>query len=103
MSKIKSHKTKPEIKIKKLMTKMGFDYQPSRIYGNPDFVNQKYKTAVFIDGCFWHGCKKHCRMPKTNKRYWASKIRKNVERDKKVTRKLKMKGWRVVRIWEHDI
>lgn len=103
MSKIKSSKTKPEIKIKKTMNKIGFIYQPKGIYGNPDFGNKKLKIAVFVDGCFWHGCIRHCRMPKTNRKYWILKIKRNVERDKKVIRKLKMEGWKVVRIWEHDI
>ncbi len=71
-----------------------------KLYGNPDFVFLKLKTAIFIDGCFWHGhnCKNN--MPKTNEEYWKNKIEKNKKRDKKVTEHLINKGWKVIRIWE---
>ncbi len=103
MSKINSSKTKPELKIKSLMKKLGFSYQPKNIFGKPDFANKKNKMAVFIDGCFWHGCKKHCRMPSQNKKYWTNKIENNVKRDKEVSNYLKKDGWKVVRVWEHEI
>lgn len=73
------------------------------LIGNPDFVFPRLKTAVFIDGCFWHSCPKHCRMPSSNKKYWNNKIEKNKIRDKKITKVLKIKGWHVIRIWEHEI
>ena len=68
----------------------------------PDFVYPKFKIAIFVDGCFWHGCSKHCRLPGTNKKYWISKIEGNKKRDKKITSALRKKGWRVIRIWEHE-
>lgn len=71
--------------------------------GNPDFVFPRTKIAVFIDGCFWHGCPSHCRMPSSNVSYWNDKIEKNKIRDKKTRKALKMKGWQVIRIWEHEI
>ncbi len=71
--------------------------------GKPDFVFRRIKIAVFIDGCFWHGCPCHCRMPSSNVNYWNNKIEKNKIRDKKITKALKMKGWQVIRIWEHEI
>jgi len=71
--------------------------------GNPDFVFPHLKVAVFIDGCFWHGCLSHCRMPSSNIKYWNDKIENNKIRDKKTTMALKMKGWQVIRIWEHEI
>jgi len=71
--------------------------------GKPDFVFRRIKIAVFIDGCFWHGCPRHCRMPSSNVNYWNNKIEKNKIRDKKITKALKMKGWQVIRIWEHEI
>lgn len=83
------------------MRKFGFSYQPKNIFGKPDFADKKNKIAVFIDGCFWHGCKKHYRAPKQNGKYWREKIRRNIERDKEVSRGLKKQGWKVVRIWEH--
>jgi len=102
MSKVRSSKTKPELKLKKLMEKLKFSYQPKNIFGKPDFSNKKNKIAVFIDGCFWHGCKKHYRAPKQNYKYWCEKIRRNIERDKEVSKHLKKHGWKVIRIWEHD-
>ena len=102
MSMIKSSKTKPELKIKKLLKILGFSYQP-KIYGRPDFANRKEKIAVFIDGCFWHKCPKHFVKPKSNIKFWEEKIRKNIERDREVNRKLRKRGWKVIRIWEHKI
>lgn len=71
--------------------------------GKPDFVFLRRKIAVFIDGCFWHGCSLHCRMPSSNVKYWNNKIAKNKIRDKKITKALRMKGWQVIRVWEHEI
>jgi len=71
--------------------------------GKPDFVFPRFKIAVFIDGCYWHGCPSHCRMPSSNIIYWNNKIEKNKIRDRKITKVLKMKGWQVIRIWEHEI
>lgn len=81
---------------------MGFTYQP-KIFGNPDFANKKEKIVVFIDGCFWHKCPKHFIKPKSNVIFWTNKIVRNVQRDEKVTNKLKAEGWRVIRIWEHEL
>lgn len=73
------------------------------VFGKPDFVFRKARIAVFIDGCFWHGCGKHCRMPATNRDYWERKIGRNLARDKKVNRELRRAGWAVVRVWEHEL
>lgn len=73
------------------------------LVGKPDFVFQRLKITVFIDGCFWHGCPSHCRMPSSNIDYWNNKIEKNKTRDRKITKALKMKNWQVIRIWEHEI
>jgi DNA mismatch endonuclease (patch repair protein) len=78
-------------------------YQPRNIYGRPDFASRKYKLAIFIDGCFWHGCKEHFAMPRSNMDFWQEKITRNRNHDKKVTNILKREGWNVVRIWEHDV
>lgn len=72
------------------------------IPGTPDFAFPSCKAAIFIDGCFWHGCPKHCRMPSTNRRYWRRKIAANKFRDQKTTHDLRRRGWIVLRIWEHD-
>ena len=73
------------------------------LFGKPDFVFIKNKIAVFIDGCFWHKCPKHCRLPSTNVQYWVDKIDGNSWRDKHVTLVLRKKGWIVIRFWEHDL
>ena len=71
--------------------------------GKPDFVFLKARLAIFVDGCFWHGCKEHCRIPESNREYWLSKIDKNIKRDKKINNELQEKKWVVVRIWEHEL
>jgi len=75
----------------------------ARLPGTPDFVFRRQRLVVFVDGCFWHGCPKHCRMPASNRKYWNNKILRNKKRDRLVSRTLRQKGWRVVRIWEHEI
>jgi DNA mismatch endonuclease (patch repair protein) len=70
------------------------------IFGKPDFVFPRAKVAVFVDGCFWHGHPRKCRVPQSNREYWLGKIDRNIARDKLVTRTLKDKGWKVIRIWE---
>lgn len=69
----------------------------------PDFVFPKLKLAVFVDGCFWHGCPKHGTQPKGNAAFWKKKFTRNVARDRLVTRALRRAGWRVLRIWEHTL
>ncbi len=73
------------------------------IPGKPDFVFRREHLAVFVDGCFWHGCRKHCRMPQNNRSYWRRKIARNVERDRATSRQLQKAGWRVFRVWEHSL
>ncbi|WP_440642253.1 very short patch repair endonuclease [Bradyrhizobium sp. PUT101] len=74
-----------------------------RIFGKPDFVFYDGKLAVFVDGCFWHGCKVHQSIPKSNAAFWANKIVRNVRRDAAVRRKLNSLGWSVLRVWQHDL
>lgn len=74
-----------------------------RVYGKPDFVFRKQRLAVFVDGCFWHGCPKHGRKPDTNRAYWLPKLRRNKKRDKAVKRILSKAGWTVLRLWEHEL
>ncbi|MCC7519379.1 MAG: DNA mismatch endonuclease Vsr [Verrucomicrobiae bacterium] len=72
------------------------------IPGTPDFAFPARKLAIFIDGCFWHGCPRHFRMPSTNRRYWCRKIAANKLRDRRTTCYLRRAGWTVLRIWEHE-
>ncbi len=74
-----------------------------RVVGKPDFVFRERKVAVFVDGCFWHGCRWHCRMPKSRRGFWESKISKNKNRDRVVKALLMQDGWLVIRIWEHAL
>lgn len=69
----------------------------------PDFVFHRLRVAVFVDGCFWHGCPKHSTRPKTNTAFWRKKILTNKARDRRVNRLLKARGWSVARVWEHEL
>jgi DNA mismatch endonuclease, patch repair protein len=71
-----------------------------RIFGKPDFIFKSKRLAVFVDGCFWHGCPKHATKPKNNRVFWRRKLSRNKHRDKLVNRELRKLGWRVLRIWE---
>ncbi len=103
MASIKSRKTKPELKLKKAISGLGFSYQPKRLLGNPDFSNKKHKAVIFVNGCFWHGCHKHYKLPASNVKYWKRKIEGNKKRDKNNTIKLRKAGYKVIIIWEHEI
>lgn len=73
------------------------------VFGRPDFMFRKERLVVFVDGCFWHGCPKHGIAPKNNGVFWSEKLGGNKTRDRLVNRTLRKAGWRVVRIWEHDL
>jgi DNA mismatch endonuclease (patch repair protein) len=77
-------------------------HQPG-VRGRPDFIFRKQRVAIFVDGCFWHGCRKHCRMPKANREYWMVKIAQNRARDRLIGRELRREGWSVIRIWAHAL
>ena len=74
-----------------------------RVFGKPDFVFRHARLALFVDGCFWHGCLKHSRPPQSNRDYWRKKMIRNKARDRLVSRTLQKRGWRVLRIWEHEL
>jgi DNA G:T-mismatch repair endonuclease len=76
---------------------------PTPLRVRPDFVFPKLRIAVFVDGCFWHGCPLHATRPKQNAQFWREKIAANRARDRLVTRRLRARGWRVLRIWEHEL
>ena len=73
------------------------------LVGRPDFAFRSQCVAVFVDGCFWHGCPKHSNMPANNRAFWKKKLTGNQTRDRLVTRTLRKTGWRVVRVWEHEL
>jgi DNA mismatch endonuclease (patch repair protein) len=74
-----------------------------QLIGKPDFVFAKDKLAIFVDGCFWHGCPSCYRPPKSNQEFWNEKVKKNRMRDRHVTDELLRRGWRVLRLWEHQL
>ena len=73
------------------------------VFGKPDFVFPKLRLALFVDGCFWHACPLHTTKPRNNAAFWRKKFAANQTRDRLVTRTLRARGWRVLRIWEHDL
>lgn len=104
MSHVKSSNTKPEIIVRKFLFANGFRFRLNNkeLAGKPDIKLSKYKTVIFINGCFWHGhenCKIYV-MPKTNAQFWQDKIDRNIARDKKNIEILKNEGWKVLIIWE---
>jgi len=104
MSMIRSTNTGPEVLLRKALWRLGFRYRLTvSLPGRPDLVFPRFGAVLFIDGCFWHGCPKHLQWPKNNASFWKKKILANRARDKKVTRLLERDGWRVIRVWEHEI
>ena len=107
MSRIRSINSKPEEMVRKYLFSKGLRYRKNikTLPGKPDIVLRKYKTVVFVNGCFWHG-HENCRyfvMPKSNTEYWEKKIRRNIERDVSVYKKLSELGWNVIIIWECEL
>lgn len=104
MSHIKSKNTKPEILVRHFLHAQGFRYwlHCKDLPGKPDIVLPKYKTVIFINGCFWHGhCEcKYSSLPATNRDFWQNKISENIERDKATYDKLSTMGWRVLEVWQ---
>lgn len=72
------------------------------LFGKPDFVFPKQRLAVFVDGCFWHGCPSHGSIPSTNVTFWQEKLERNKSRDRLVNRELRRRGWRILRFWQHE-
>lgn len=107
MAAIRSKNTKPEILVRHYLWEHGFRYRLNhpRLPGKPDIVLRKYRTCIFVNGCFWHGHEgcQHYTVPKTNTEFWVSKIRRNKERDAKVLHELASMGWHCIVIWECDL
>ena len=81
----------------------GWTLHAKNLPGKPDFVFERQRLAVFVDGCYWHGCPKCYRPPESNTGYWSEKYKRNKARDRKVRAKLRRGGWKVLRIWEHEV
>ena len=125
MAAIRSKNTKPEMIVRKGLWSRGFRYRLNhkRLPGHPDLVLRKYRTCIFVNGCFWHGhnvtesrmedvrgkmedvvgSSECCKIPKTNREFWVAKIRRNKERDKEEQRKLAEMGWHCITVWECEL
>ncbi|GGK78310.1 hypothetical protein Sme01_23080 [Sphaerisporangium melleum] len=100
--------TKPEVLLRSALHRLGFRYRKDfrldveGLRVRPDIVFTARKVAVFVDGCFWHVCPQHGREPTVNEWYWTPKLRRNIDRDRRVNAALDAAGWHVVRLWEHE-
>ena len=120
MAAIRSKDTKPEMIVRRGLWKRGFRYRLNhkRLPGHPDLVLRKYRTCIFVNGCFWHGHgvilnikdetlnienSECCKIPKTNREFWVAKIRRNKERDKEEQKKLATMGWHCITVWECEL
>lgn len=107
MAAIKGKGTKPEMIVRKFLWSRGFRYRVNnaRLPGHPDLVLRKYRTCIFVNGCFWHG-HKNCRyyiIPKTNTDFWIRKITRNIERDRQEQLQLARMGWHCITVWECEL
>jgi len=105
MARIRGKHTRPEVLLRKALWAAGLRY---RLYGRtpigrPDIVLKARRVAIFVDGCFWHGCPRHYVRPRSRTAFWAAKLLDNFERDRRQTLQLEKEGWRVYRVWEHEI
>ncbi|MEX2227574.1 MAG: very short patch repair endonuclease [Dehalococcoidia bacterium] len=105
MSRVRSSGSTLEGRVADLLEANGFAYRKhaADLPGRPDFVLLDARVVVFVDSCFWHGCPRHLRRPRTNTSYWTPKIDANRRRDGRQRRALRRNGWSVVSIWEHDL
>jgi DNA mismatch endonuclease (patch repair protein) len=104
MSAVKQKDSEIERKLRRALWAGGVRYRKHvRMFGTPDLVISTTRLLVFVDSCFWHGCRYHYSCPKSNAEFWRSKIERNQRRDRKVTRFYRRRGWTVVRFWEHQL
>lgn len=107
MAAVKGKDTKPEMIVRKYLFSRGlrFRVQARKLPGTPDIVLPKYKTAIFVNGCFWHGHEgcKYFRLPKSNIEFWKEKIERNIERDRESMQALLDLGWKIIRVWECEL
>jgi DNA mismatch endonuclease (patch repair protein) len=105
MSRIRGTDTAPELRLRKALWAAGLRYRLGvrTSVGRPDIVMARHRIAIFIDGCFWHGCPDHYVRPRSSDRFWSKKLLTNFERDHRQTAELERSGWHVIRIWEHEV
>jgi len=104
MRRVRSHDTTPERIVRSIAHSLGFRFRLHRrdLLGSPDLTFPRLRAVVFVHGCYWHQhrCPRGARQPKTNREYWLPKLRRNVERDRRILRALRREGWRVLVVWE---
>jgi DNA mismatch endonuclease (patch repair protein) len=104
MSRIRSAETGPELRLRRALWAAGLRFRVRpKLPGKPDVIFKRAHLAVFVDGCFWHGCPIHGTRPKSNTSYWHPKIERNIARDREIEAKLTAMGWCVARYWEHEV
>lgn len=103
MSAIRSENTKPEIILRKALWAKGLRFRVHYGKEKIDIAFPSRKLALFVDGCFWHGCPIHSHLPKSHENYWHPKLKKNIERDQAKNKRLEAEGWKVLRCWEHEL
>ena len=103
MAAIRSKNTKPELALRKALWSKGLRYRVHYGKEKIDIAFPSKKLAIFVDGCFWHGCPIHSHVPKSNKSYWLPKLKKNIERDSAKNKRLMENGWKVLHFWEHEL
>jgi DNA mismatch endonuclease (patch repair protein) len=106
MARVRRSGTAPELALRRALHRAGYRYRlnsGNSLPGTPDIVLRRFRLAIFVDGCFWHGCPLHGSLPKTNTAFWTAKIIRNQGRDKQVDESLKELGWKVLRVWEHEV
>lgn len=105
MARVKGRDTAPEIALRGVLSSRGYRYRKNYRIGRKtiDIAFVHERVAVFVDGCFWHGCRLHGNRPKSNSRYWNTKINANIYRDRMTNHELKERSWQIIRVWEHQI
>jgi DNA mismatch endonuclease (patch repair protein) len=103
MSAIRSENTRPEMALRKVLWSNGLRFRVHYGKERIDIAFPSQRLAIFVDGCFWHSCPIHSHVPKSNRRYWLPKLRRNIERDKSKQDRLELQGWKVMRFWEHEL
>ena len=105
MSMVKDKNSNIEREFATLLRYLNIKYRSHQklLPGKPDFRLVNQEIVIFIDSCFWHGCHHHGSLPKSNRHFWRQKITRNKERDREINREYKQMGWRVIRIWEHNL
>ncbi len=104
MARVRSKDTAPELVLRRALWSAGLRYRlGQRLPGSPDLAFVGPRIAVFVDGCFWHGCPEHYTRPVRNSDFWAKKLERNVRRDRQADESLRSMGWTSIRVWEHEI